>query len=166
MGLQTAWTGSIEIGEAGGAADLDTIQSGRRETATIEGDIDVVPGIYMAQGAADDGAILPASAASVILGPVVFSYDRERVIRTNVANSYGEGDKLAIGRDKVYWVKTEEAVSKGDQVFVRHTAATFATIGYARTDLDTDSAVAIKATFAETTTAAGFAKVVHNMAQV
>ncbi len=163
---QSSTAVNISVGQAGQPADSSAAKSFVK-TGRVETNISLVPGQFVVQGTADGEVALPAAAGETWVGLIRFSSDRKHDIDTGVPEPYGQYDLVSLAREKEWYVITEEAVAKDEQVFVRHTAGGGGSIlGYARNDADTASAEAINAKFAETTAAAGIAKVELLLAQV
>jgi hypothetical protein len=163
---QPSYAQSINRAQLGDAADSDSYR-GRLESYLVENDEAIIPGYFVAQGTADGQAILPEDANSIILGVVYNGTGRKLDNDTGLIENYGQNDRISVATEDVFYVYSEEAATKGDQVFVRHTASGGNTVlGAARTDANTATAVAVTAEYAETITGAGLAKVKLLMAQV
>jgi len=153
-------------GQAGQPGDTASAFS-RVEGYVIEGDISVIPGQLLIQGTADNQAKLATAAGGTYVGLVRLSNDRKIDIDLGTPEPYGQYDRVSCAVEQVWHALTEEAVAKGEQVYVRFTSGAGGSIsGYCRNDADTASAEAINATFAETTTAAGIAKIKLHLEQV
>lgn len=169
MGLQATWSKTITQRVAGMAVDGHTqayavVATGKNEKATA-----IFPGRFVVKGTSDTDVKIQDSGASggLYIGLAVDNENRERVQGSLATEGYLQYKDLPVAKTGIWYVETEEAVAKGGTVYVRYVAgAGGSVIGLARTDVDTASAEAIKAKFAETTTAAGLAAVELNIPQV
>jgi len=167
---QNSYRINIDNAQAGQPGDSHSSMS-KTEGYRVEGDISVIPGQLLIQGTDDDQAKLATAKDGKYVGLVRFSNDRRIGLDTNLPKPYGENDLITLAVEEDWYCLTEEAVTKGSQVFVRFTSGPGGSVsGYCRTDGDpvstVDTAEAINATFAETTTAAGIAKIKLSLAQV
>ena len=169
---QAAWARNITQRVAGRQVDMHAQAFADVITKRNEDSVAIFPGRFVINGTTDEDALIQDSGAVLAAGEfyrglAVENETRERVGATLATTGYIQNALVPIAKDGRWYVETEEAVTEGDQVFVRYVAgAGGSVIGLARTDVDTASAEAINATFAETTTAAGLAAVELNMAQV
>ena len=164
---QTAWARSIDSARPGVAADFYAVKHGDVVFARNGGATAVFPGLFVAQGTDDEEAIIRSLTGGVYLGVAVDSNIRERDQGATTTEGYLENDVFGVAKDGRFYVITEEAVAKGDPVYVRHTAGAGGTqLGATRNDADTATADLVNAKFAETTTAAGYAIVELHMTQV
>lgn len=169
---QGTWARGIDQKVAGRQVDLDAQAFADVITKRNEDSVAIFPGRFVINGTTDEDTLIQDS--GVVLagtefyrGLAVDNENRERVGSTLATTGYVENALVPIARSGRWYVETEEAVTEGDTVWVRFVAgAGGSVIGLARTDVDTASAEAIKAKFAETTTGAGLAAVQLNMDQV
>lgn len=163
---QDSYTLKAVRGQMGDAADSSSFDS-RTETYEIENNEDILPGLILAKGTGDKQAKLPSASSDIIIGLVRNGEGRKLDPDTGLMENYKQYDQVGIATEEVWFAYTEEAVNKGDQVFVRYaTGAGGSQKGHVRTDADTATAVAINAKFDETLTAAGIVKIKLNIAQV
>ncbi len=73
------------------------------------------------------------------------------------------GAMITVNRANHMFVETEDAVTAGNQVFVRVVATGIEKFGVVRSDADGTDAVAINAEFTETTTGAGVVEILPNL---
>lgn len=168
---QATWTKTITQRVAGRAADMHTqayaeVVTGRNEKATA-----IFPGRFVVGGTADDDVKIQDSGATLAAGEyyaglAVDNENRERVQGSLATAGYVQNEITPAAKTGIWWVECEEAVNKGEQVFVRFATGTGSVIGQVRNDADTATCEAIKAKFAETTTAAGIVAVELNIPQV
>lgn len=168
---QASWARNITAEVAGRAVDYRTqayadVVTGRNEIATA-----IFPGRFVVKGTNDADVKIQDSGAAIgaglYAGLAIDNENRERVQGSLATAGYLQNELVPVARSGRWYVETEEAVAKGEQVFVRFVAgAGGSIIGKARNDADTASAEAVNATFAETTSAAGLAAVELNFAQV
>lgn len=165
MGQQSTSV-SIVAAQLGDAADTDSIRA-RMESKILEVDEVVPPGSFVVKGTSDDEVKLPSGAGGIYIGVVFNGGGRVIDQDTGLIGDYGQFNRVTVATERVFYVFSEEAVTYGATVFVRHTAGGGGSqLGVARTDADTASAEAIDAKFHETTTGAGLVKVRLLMAQV
>lgn len=146
------------------AASVGDIVTGRNDLSTA-----IYPGRFVVQGTSDDDVKIQNSGAAggVYVGLAVDINTRERTRGASTTDGFVENALLPVAKDGRWYVETEEAVTKGGQVYVRFVAgAGGSVIGLARTDADTASAEAINATFDETVGSAGIAAVTLSLNQV
>lgn len=145
--------------QAGQAGSTSATRS-HKLTKRAELDQAIIPGIFVVKGTANDEVKLPAGAGGLVKGIVTLTADRRKNFETGLILPYGQGEDLTVAKEQDWYVITEEAVTEGGTVYMRHTAGAGGTqLGAARTDADTATAEAVKAKFAETKTSAGVAKV-------
>lgn len=173
---QTSYARNITKRRAGAAVDYQALDVGDIVTVRNEGSAAMFPGRFVVGGTntsdrpheakvQDSGAVL--AAGEYYVGLVTDNTNRERVQGSTATAGYIQNAMAPIARTSRFYAECEEAVNKGDQVFVRYVAGAGGTvIGVVRGDVDTASAEAINATFAETISAAGLVAVDLNMPQV
>lgn len=113
---------------------------------------------------ADDKVDLPASAAEVSGGTLGFAV-ADNTLEYD-SDGYDSGDSLGVLYEGVIWVHTEEAVTAGQAVYVRHTSdgGSNTVLGKCRNDAaplsGADTCTRLKgAVFLDTTSAAGVARI-------
>lgn len=173
---QTSFPRNITTRRAGAAADYQALDTADIVTIRNEDSVAIFPGRFVVNGTnvtvephdgkiQDSGAVLGAS--EFYVGLATENTNRERVQGSTATAGYIENALAPIARTGRFYAECEEAVTKGDQVFVRYVAGAGGTIiGQVRGDVDTASAEAVNATFAETISAAGLVKIELNMPQV
>lgn len=172
---QTSYARNITKRRAGAAADYQALDTADIVTCRNEDSVAVFPGRFVVSGTntsvqphdckiQDSGA---AIGAGFYIGLATENTNRERVQGSTATDGYIENAMVPVARTGRFFVETEETVVKGGTVFVRYVAgAGGSIIGKARTDVDTASAEAVNATFAESVTGAGLAAIDLNMPQV
>lgn len=166
---QVSWARNTSALRAGTPADLQAERNGDVVSMRNEGTVPVFVGRFVVQGTADDYAKIQDSgtAGGTYAGLAVVKNNDERQRGSDSTAGYAQNLLFPVAKTERWVVETEGAVTKDSQVFVRFVAgAGGSVIGVARADADTASAEAVNATFAETTTSAGLAKVTLSFNQV
>ena len=166
---QASTSRNITTRRAGAAVDYQALDNADIVTGRNELAAAIFPGVFVAQGATDDDFMLndTGAAGATYIGVATDNENRERVQGSTATTGYIQNALVPVARTGRFYVNCEQAATKGAQVYVRYVAGAGGTnIGYARTDIDTASAEAVNATFAETITAAGLIAVELNMPQV
>jgi len=168
MGGQAAWTRRITTKRAGALVDLHGLRgadilTGRNELATA-----IVPGFFIAKGAADEDVMIDDSGATGadILGVAIDNENRERASGSVATGGYPINALVPYVKNGRVYVNCGSVAAKGGDVFVRFKAGTTAVIGEAYNSADTASCDAINAKFAETITAAGIVAIDLNLVNV
>lgn len=166
---QATWARNITKQAAGRAADMHTQAYADVVTARNADATAIFPGRFIVTDGVDfkvqDSGVALAGTERYYLA--VDNENRERVAGSTATAGYAQYELVPGALDGRWYVETEEAVAKGDPVYVRFVAGAGGTvIGQARNDADTASCEAIDARFNETTTAAGLAEVELNLKQV
>lgn len=122
-------------------------------------------GSFVVRDGADRKVDLPTSAAELqsgLVGIVVADYTKPYA-----AAGFANGDDVTVMLEGACYVLTEEAVTQGQDVYVRHTSdgGSNTVLGKARNDADTNRCARVfGAVFAETTTGGGYALVIKSVA--
>lgn len=128
---QTQVDATQPIGIVGQLADFQSNADASVDTATSEEATASIPfGVFVAEGDADDGAVLMSGAGDVIKGIVTHGHGFERL--TELAS---DGLKPlttfgVLAKGRIYVIANTD-IAKGDEVHVCHTANTGYTIGQA-----------------------------------
>ncbi len=168
---QSSTSRNITTKRAGAAVDYQALDVGDVVTGRNEDAVAIFPGRFVVQGAVD-GAVKIQDSGAVIgagsyVGLVTDNETRERVQGSTLTAGYIENALVPVARTSRFYAECEEAVAKGGTVFVRYVAgAGGSVIGLVRSDVDTASAEAVNAKFAETITGAGLVAIDLNMPQV
>jgi hypothetical protein len=169
---QDAWSRNITARVAGRQVDMHAQAFADVITRRNNSSVAIFPGRFVVRDTSDvfckiqdSGAVL--AAGEFYHGLAVDNENRERVGSTLATAGYIEDALVPIARSGRWYAESEEAVNEGAQVFVRYVAgAGGSIIGKVRGDVDTASAEAVKAKFAETIAAAGLVAIDLNIAQV
>ena len=172
---QTSFARNITKRRAGAAVDYQALDTADIVTVRNEDSVAVFPGRFVVGGTnvtvhPHDGKIQDSGAvigAGFYLGLATDNTNRERVQGSTATAGYIENAPFPVARTGRFYAETEETVVKGATVFVRYVAGAGGTIiGKVRSDVDTASAEAVKAKFAESVTGAGLVAIDLNMPQV
>ena len=172
---QTSFVRNITKRRAGAAVDYQALDAADIVTVRNEDSVAIFPGRFVVSGTnvivhPHDGKIQDSGAAigsGFYLGLATDNTNRERTQGSTSTGGYIEGAMAPIARTNRFYAECEETVVKGATVFVRYVAGAGGTIiGQVRSDVDTASAEAVKAKFAESRTGAGLVAIDLNMPQV
>ncbi len=171
---QTTYARNITKKRAGALVDYQGTDVADIITRRNNSSVAIFPGRFVVRDTddfsckiQDSGAVL--GAGEFYHGVAKDNTNRERTRGDGVTATAGyiEDSIVPIARTSRIYVECEEAVAEGDQVWVRFVAGAGGTvIGVTRGDVDTASAEAVNATFAETITGAGLVAVDLNMPQM
>jgi len=169
---QASTSRDITTKRAGAAVDYQALSVADKITRRNNSAVAVFPGRMVIRDTDDLSAKIQDS--GVVLGAGEFYHglvmdntNRERVQGSSATAGYLQNELIPIARTGRFYAECEEAVAEGDTVWVRFVAgAGGSIIGKVRGDVDTASAEAINAKFAQTITAAGLVAIDLNMPQV
>lgn len=115
-------------GVAGDMADHWTASNGDIVSrASEEDETGIPPGVMVAEGEGDDGALLLGATSDVLAGVAVRGHwyaTPQQLIPVLTGLGYAPGVTFGVGRTGRYRVLIEENVAKGDEVHVRAVAVT------------------------------------------
>ncbi len=168
---QTSFPRAIIAKRAGAAVDYQALDVADIVRGRNEDSVAIYPGRFVVQGTDDEQVKIQDSGAAIgsgfYVGLATDNTNREREQGSTSTAGYIEGGLLPVARTSRFYAECEEAVAKGDTVFVRFASGTGGSvIGVTRGDANTATAEAVNAKFAETITAAGLVAVDLNMPQV
>lgn len=169
---QTSYSRNITTKRAGAAVDYQALDVGDQITRRNNSSVAIFPGRFVVRDTDDESCKIQDSGAVLAAGEfyhglVTDNENRQRNQGSLATDGYIEDALVPIARTGRFYAECEEAVAEGDQVFVRYVAgAGGSIIGKVRGDVDTASAEAVNAKFAETITAAGLVAIDLNMPQV
>jgi hypothetical protein len=148
---QLAYNQDPAIGREGLIAD-----NSFRDVLSRVAETDLPAGRVVTKGTDEKEAKLPAAAADItgkdVLGITVFDASREPHTATD---EYEATDVIPVLRRGRIWMVAEDAVTEGDDVYVRHVAAGAEELGRVRSDADgTDAAILPGSTFRTSTSGA------------
>lgn len=150
---QLSYTNAPEAAYEGQMAD-----SGAKDIISKTADTDISFGLFVSLGSGDNNCKLPAASGDVggtTFGVTIRAASRE----PNGDVGYLENDTVAILNKGRVWMRVEDAVTAGDDVYVRHTAnGAGKDPGQVRSDADT--AKAVQLTRAKFATSAGAGELV------
>lgn len=141
MSQQTSYTLYHEKGYAGQIADCQPreVESMINEE-TVAGDMKF--GVGVIQGTDDNQILLPSSGTDTILGFTVLTHNQ--VLEEGASEvSIKENSGVSLLRDGALYVCVEDAVTRGNNVFVRFAPGSETVIGAVRSDADTATAVEV-----------------------
>lgn len=169
---QSSTSRNITTKRAGAAVDYQALDVGDQITRRNNSSVAIFPGRFVVRDTDDDSCKIQDS--GVVLGAGEFYHglvtdneNRERNQGSTATDGYVENALVPIARTSRFYAECEEAVAEGDTVWVRFVAgAGGSVIGLVRGDVDTASAEAVNAKFAETITAPGLVAIDLNMPQV
>lgn len=115
-----------------------------RTFAQAEASAEIPFGAMVAQGSADNKAILPADANAKFVGVVVHSHEYVPTLEMGTTGLKPKVPMAVMIKGRI-WVYTEETVALTDSVYVRHTAgAGGSQKGLFRKSADTATAVLVR----------------------
>lgn len=100
---------------------------------------DIAFGVFVSMGASPGEAKIPAAAGDIGNNTLGVSA-QVTAQEPNAGNGHADEEVFPVLNKGRVWALAEETMAQGDDVYIRHTAGTFATLGYVRTDADTASA--------------------------
>jgi hypothetical protein len=158
-GIQTSYSYDMVVAFAGQLADLNDNES---RSGNLEGAINIPFGIGLKKGAADDGYIVPTLIGDICVGISVHTHAIDTIGLSGLSPTTAgiqPGEVFTVLRRGYIWVKVEEAVNRGDPVYMRYAAGAGGTIlGSFRKSADTATASLVKgAQYMSTALAAGYA---------
>jgi hypothetical protein len=133
---QTSYTASPAVAYAGLEGDIQPA----RKAAKVNEESSAIPfGVAVKRGTSENKAKLPATAADEIIGVVLSTYAADNQALAQAAGVAAAGQMTIIEEGDVF-VKVEEAVAVGDQVFVRFASGSGTQLGAFRKSIDSSTA--------------------------
>jgi len=127
---------------------------------------DTLEGVFVVPGSNERGAIVPASAAAVLLALGATLYQEMHQPGGAAGEHYGDNELMSVCRKGVVYVRAEGAPTIGADVYVRHASGGGgAVLGAVRVDDDTSSAAKLPGAMFVSAAAGGMAKVEMNLPQ-
>ena len=160
-GIQTSYSIDMLVAFAGQLADLNDNEA---VSGNLEGAINIPFGIGLKKGAADDGYVVPSGSTDVCNGISVHTHAIDNIGLSGLSPATAgiqPGEMFTVLRRGYIYVKVEEAVVRGDPVFMRYAAGAGGTIlGSFRKSADTATAALVKgAQYLSTAASGGIAKI-------
>jgi hypothetical protein len=141
--MQLSYSNTNAVGLAGMIADNGPRDVLSRANPSVE----IPYGVAVTKGTTDKDVKLPTTSpeAVAMLGVAIISNDIPNTAY-GTAPKYPVKSAVSVMRKGRVWVKVEEAVTAGDQAFVRFATGTGTILGSFRKSADTATAVAIPGT--------------------